>query len=155
MEGNLSTPGGVIKVGNNLDLAVNSATPEIDLTLGGNTIRATDKTQDSLAFKFHGGNKYPTVIGTDSDTAVFIDGRLAGGDSTYYSILGSYEALAALGMTPDIRGAKADEAPVLFRDKNQNVIEVLPNTWDVQLDDAAVVPEEAKSSDAASKVARR
>ena len=44
---------------------------------------------------------------------------------------------------------------MLFRDKNQNVIDVLPNTWDAQFDDAAVVPEEAKASDAASKVARR
>ena len=155
VEGNLATPGGIIQVGNNLDLAVNSATPEVNLTLGGDTIRATDKTQSGIAFKLNGGTQYPKVIGTDSDTAVFIDGRLAGGDSVYYSILGSYEAQAALGMTPDIRGAKADEAPAIFRDKNQDVIDILPNTWDAQIDDAAVVPEEAKASDAASKVARR
>ena len=156
VEGNLSTPnGGIIRVGNNLDLAVNSATPEVNLTLGGSTIRATNKTQDAVAFKLHGGTQYPTVIGTQSNTGVFIDGRIAGGDSAFFSILQSYEGLAALGMTPSILGAKMDEAPAIFRDKNQNLLDVLPNTWDAQLDDNAVVPEEAKDSDATSKIARR
>jgi len=156
VEGNLSTPnGGIIRVGNNLDLAVNSATPEVNLTLGGSTIRATNKTQDAVAFKLHGGTQYPTVIGTQSNTGVFIDGRIAGGDSAFFSILQSYEGLAALGITPSILGAKMDEAPAIFRDKNQNLLDVLPNTWDSQLDDKAVVPEEAKDSDATSKIARR
>ena len=149
VEGNLSTPdGGVLRVGNNLDLTVNSATPEVNVTLGGSTITAANKTQPTIAIKTVGGTQFPEVIGSGSDTAVIIDGRVAGGDSSLFSILESYEAQAAIGMTPDIRGAVLEKTPKAYYDQKLHVNDVLPHVWDEQLDDKEVVPQEVSSKDA-------
>ena len=95
--GKISTSDGAeIHAGGNLDVKASTASSPLNVNVGGSTIGVDLANQDAVAINDHG--KQYTVKGNNSHTAIFIDGRLAGGDSRYFSILNSYEAESGRGV---------------------------------------------------------
>jgi hypothetical protein len=95
--GKLSTTGSAeINAGGNLDVKASTASTPLNIKVGGSTIGIDLANQAAVALNDH--DKTYTVNGNGSHTAILIDGRLAGGDPRYFSVLSSYEGEAARGV---------------------------------------------------------
>ena len=95
--GKIGTTGGAeIKAGGNLDVKASTASSPLNVEVGGTTIGVDLANQEAVAINDH--DRQYTVNGNNSHTAIFIDGRIAGGDSRYVSVLNSFEAEAARGV---------------------------------------------------------
>ena len=95
--GKLSTTGSAeINAGGNLDVKATTASSPLNINVSGSTIGIDLANQAAVALNDH--DKTYTVNGNGSHTAILIDGRLAGGDPRYFSVLSSYEGEAARGV---------------------------------------------------------
>ena len=90
VDGALTTSGNAaLNVSGNLAMDAGSVPAPLNTNVGG-SINANSAGQAAIALNMNGA--HPVVEGNRTHTAIFIDGRLAGGDPRYFSILQGYEA---------------------------------------------------------------